>query len=143
MNKYVKSFLHRGLVFGGFGPVICGIVYACLEGLVDGFSLSGTEAFVGIISTYILAFVHAGTSVFNQIESWPIAKALVFHLGSLYLAYAGAYIVNSWIPFEPIVLLIFTAVFILCYFAVWISVVIAIRATSRHFNTRIAGNEEK
>ena len=30
MNKYVRSFLHRGLMFGGFGPIIIGIVYLVL-----------------------------------------------------------------------------------------------------------------
>ena len=27
MNKYLKEFLHRGLIFGGFGPLVAGIVF--------------------------------------------------------------------------------------------------------------------
>ncbi len=43
-----------------------------LAGVED--RLSGEEVLLGVISTYVLAFVQAGASVFNQIESWPIAK---------------------------------------------------------------------
>ena len=31
MNCYVKEFLKRGLMFGGFGPIVAGIVYLILE----------------------------------------------------------------------------------------------------------------
>ena len=68
MNKYVKNFLQRGIAFGGFGPVILGIIYAILEKTVTDFTITGYEICLGIISTYILAFVQAGVTVFNQIE---------------------------------------------------------------------------
>ena len=79
MNKYVKEFFHRGLVFSGFGPMILGIIYFILSKTVDGFMLSGLEVMTGIISTYLLAFVHAGVSIFNQIEHWGISKSLLCH----------------------------------------------------------------
>ena len=74
MNKYLKAFLHRGLIFGGFGPIVMAIIYLILSFSIDGFLVGGVELFTAAISTYVLAFVHAGASVFNQIESWPIAK---------------------------------------------------------------------
>ena len=27
MNKYLKEFLKRGLMFGGFGPIVLGVIY--------------------------------------------------------------------------------------------------------------------
>ena len=39
MNKYLKIFLHRGLIFGGFGPIVVGIVYFILGQTLEGFSL--------------------------------------------------------------------------------------------------------
>lgn len=69
MNSYAKEFLHRGLVFGGFGPIVVGIVYAILQGTVTAFTLSGAEVCLAIISTYLLAFMQAGATVFNQIET--------------------------------------------------------------------------
>lgn len=138
MNKYLKDFLHRGLIFGGFGPVILGIVFLILSFSIENFLISGTDIFLGIVSTYILAFVQAGTSVFNQIESWPLAKSLLCHLGSLYLVYVFCYIINSWIPFEPIALLIFTAIFFIGYFLIWIIVYITIKLTSKKINQKLA-----
>ncbi|MBR3802320.1 MAG: DUF3021 domain-containing protein [Clostridia bacterium] len=134
MNKYVKEFLHRGLLFGGFGPVVVGIVFAILQYTVEGFSLGGTQALLAIISTYLLAFVQAGVTVFNQIEHWSTVKSLLCHFGSLYAAYSVCYVANSWIPFEPMVLVIFTAIFVVMFFAIWIVVYLSVRAASRKFN---------
>ena len=137
MNKYLKAFLHRGLIFGGFGPIVAGIVYAILSKTVDGFSLGGTETFMAIISTYLLAFVQAGVTVFNQIEDWPVPKSLLCHFVTLYVAYSVCYIVNSWIPFEPIVLLIFSLIFVVVYFIIWITVYLSIKATSKKINSKL------
>lgn len=137
MNKYFKEFLHRGLMFGGFGPVIVSIIYAILEGTLSDFSLGGVEVLTAIVSTYLLAFVQAGASVFNQIEHWPIAKSLFCHFSLLYLAYVGAYLLNSWIPFEPMVIVIFTAIFVVCYFVIWLSVYLAVKATGKRLNARL------
>ena len=139
MNIYLKRFLQRGITFGGFGPVVLAVIYLILSYTVEGFSLGGTEVFLGIISTYLLAFLQAGASVFNQIEHWPLAKSLFFHLGSLYLAYSICYLVNSWIPFHPLAFLIFTAGFVLIYFAVWLTVVLIIRATTKRLNQKLKG----
>ena len=137
MNKYVKKFLHRGLVFGGFGPIVAGIVYLILQNTLEDFSLGGGEVCMAIVSTYLIAFVHAGASVFNSIEEWGLAKSLGFHFGALYLAYALCYLVNSWIPRNIEGFLGFTLVFAAIYFAVWIIVVISIKAASKRFNDRL------
>lgn len=134
MNKYVKEFLHRGLIFGGFGPVVVGIVFAILQYTVEGFSLGGTQVLLAIISTYLLAFVQAGVTVFNQIEHWSTVKSLLCHFGSLYAAYSVCYVANSWIPFDPMVLVIFTAIFVVMFFVIWTVVYLSVRAASRKFN---------
>ncbi len=135
MNKYVKEFLLRGLIFSGFGPIVLGIVYLAISGAAEGFSLSAWDVFTGILSTYILAFVQAGVSVFNQIEHWSIPKSLLCHFSVLYAAYSLCYIANSWIPFVPEVLLIFSAIFVVVYFAVWGIVYLCVRKTSRKLNS--------
>lgn len=137
MNKYVKEFLHRGLMFGGFGPIILAIIYFILSKTLDNFTLSGTEVLLGIISTYLLAFIQAGVSVFNQIEHWPLAKCLLCHLVSLYLAYSLCYVANTWIPFEPKVLLIFTLIFMAIYFIVWGIVCFIVKTTSKNLNAKL------
>lgn len=137
MNEYLKKFLHRGLIFGGFGPIIVAIIYAIIESTVENSSLSGKEMLVAILSTYLLAFVHAGASVFNQIEHWPIAKSLLFHFLTLYVVYTLCYLANSWITFEPMVLVIFSAIFVAIYFVVWMTVILCIKATEKRLNSKI------
>lgn len=130
----IKDFFLRGLMFGGFGPIITGIVYLVLQISLKNFTLSGVEIFTAIVSTYLLAFVHAGASVFNQIESWSLAKSTLCHFGLLYIAYVLCYVINSWIPFEPLVLGIFTAIFVVGYTVVWLTVYICVRATAKRLN---------
>ena len=137
MNKYVKEFFHRGLMFSGFGPIILGIIYFIVSKTVDNFALSGGEVLAGIVSTYLLAFVQAGATVFNQIEHWPISKSMLCHLSTIYVAYSLCYVANTWIPFEPKVLWIFTIIFMIVYFVVWGIVYISIKATSKNFNAKL------
>lgn len=137
MNKYVKEYLHRGLMFGGFGPIIAGIVYFIIDINVGGISITGKEVLLAIASTYVLAFVQAGASVFNQIEHWGILKSLLFHFISIYLAYLGCYAVNSWITLKPMVIIIFTAIFMITYAVIWVTVYLTVRSTGKGLNQRL------
>ncbi len=139
MNRYVKSFFHRGLIFGGFGPIVTSIVFLCISFSVENFSLSANEVLLAVISTYVLAFVQAGATVFNQIEHWSIVKSLLCHFTMLHVTYSVCYVVNSWIPFEPMVLVIFTAVFTVLFFVIWATVYFSVKATSKKFNSKLSG----
>lgn len=130
----VRDFFFRGLMFGGFGPIIAGIVFLVLHFTLKDLTLTGLQVFTAIVSTYLLAFVHAGASVFNQIESWPLAKSTLCHFGLLYIAYVLCYVINSWIPFEPLVLGIFTAIFAVGYAVIWLAVYVSIRVTVKRLN---------
>lgn len=124
-------------MFGGFGPIVAGIVYAILERTISNFSLSGTQVLLAIASTYMIAFVQAGASVFNQIEEWPLPKSLLCHFLSLYAVYVIGYLINTWIPFHAEVVLIFTGIFVAVYFAVWVTVYLIVKATSRQLNEKL------
>ena len=137
MNKHVKTYLQRGIVFGGFGPIIMGIIFGIIEGCGEVVVLSGTEVLIAIVSTYILAFVQAGSSVFNQMETWPIAKSLGLHFLSLYVVYVGCYLVNRWLPFVWELVAAFTVIFALVYFAIWAIVYFIVRKTSKNLNKNI------
>ena len=137
MNTYVKEFFKRGLIFGGFGPVVMGIVYLILGIVLENVSLGGKDIFIAIISTYLLAFVHAGVSVFNQIDHWSVPKSLLFHFLALYIVYTGCYLINAWIPFNPAILGIYTAIFVGVYFVIWTSVLVCIKLTEKRLNERL------
>lgn len=134
MNKHLKAFFYRGLIFGGFGPIIGGIVFLSIQLSGVSLNLNGYESFIAIISLYLLAFVQAGASVFNQIESWSLLKSTGVHFLSLYLVYLTCYLINSWIPFDWMVVVIFTAIFIVGYFTVWLVICLIINKTSKKLN---------
>ncbi len=126
-------------MFGGFGPIILGVIYFVLQYSIKGFSLDGEQVFTAIISTYLLAFIQAGASVLNQIDTrFPLLMTGA-HLSVLYVSTLGAYLINSWIPFRPEVLGIFTAVFIIGYAVIWLTVYISVRGVSRKLNGKLQG----
>ena len=137
MNRYVKEFLRRGLMFAGFGPIVLGAIYAIVERTTEGFSLTGTEIFVAILSIYILAFVQAGATVFESVEEWSLPKVLFFHFSALYVTYVCCYLVNSWIPFDIRVILLFTAVFAAGFFTIWAAVYFTVKLTTRKMNEKL------
>ena len=138
MNKqYGKQFVLRGMAFGGFGPIVMGVVFWCLSASIEGFVLTGLQVLLATVSTYVIAFVQAGASVFHQIEEWPLAKSLACHFGSLYAVYVGAYLLNSWIPFDLRIIGVFTAIFVGVYAAVWLTVVVCINIVSKRCNARL------
>ena len=134
MKQNLFKFIHRGAIFGGFGPIIIGIVYLILSFTLDDFYVTGTEIFTAILSTYLLAFVHAGASVFNEIERWSVGRSVLYHFSVLYAAYSICYLINSWIPFDITVFLIFTGIFIVSYLIVWLTVYIIVKRTGRRLN---------
>ena len=124
-------------MFGGFGPIVAGVAFAILGATLENFHIDGWQILLAVVSTYLLAFVHAGASVFNQIEHWSIAKSLGLHFVTLYLAYSITYIANSWIAFEPMVLVIFTAIFAVVYFVIWFSVYFSVKAAGKRLNKKL------
>lgn len=137
MNKYFKEFIYRGLMFSGFGPIVFGIVMLCISFAEKDLFLTSKEILLGIVSTYMIAFIQAGATVFNQIEHWSVPRSMACHFSMLYAIYSIAYIINTWIPFKIEVLVIFTAIFIGVYFTVWIVVYLCVRNTGRKINERL------
>jgi len=139
MNRYLKDFLHRGLIFGGFGPIVVAIVFMCISLADRDFSLTASQILLATVSSYLLAFIQAGVTVFNQIEHWSTVKSLLCHFVTLYAAYSVCYVVNSWIPFEPMVLVIFSVIFAVLFFVIWTIVYLSVRVTSKRFNSQLKG----
>ncbi len=137
MKRYLKEFLLRGMMFGGFGPIILAIIYFVLSKTGVQNMFDAKETFLGIISLYLLAFVHAGASVFNQIEEWGLSKSIGVHFCVLYLAYSVCYLINSWIPFDINVFGFFTLIFIVIYLVVWTVVYICVKHSSKQINAKL------
>ncbi|MCR5786234.1 MAG: DUF3021 domain-containing protein [Acholeplasmatales bacterium] len=137
MNCYVKEFFKRGLMFSGFGPIIAGIIYLCIDASGVDLKLNASTVFLAIISTYIIAFVQAGSSVFNQIEEWPKAKSVFFQMIFIYIVYIGGYLINNWIPFRFQTIIIFTSVFVVTYLSICLTVFFVTKRISKKLNDKL------
>lgn len=137
MNIYVKEFLKRGMMFSGLGPVTAGIVLFIISLFETDLRLDGTQILIMTVSAYLLAFIQAGATVFNQIEHWSVPKSLSCHFLSLYAAYVLCYLVNSWIPFDINVIIIFSIIFVLSFFIIWTIVFLCVRHVSRKLNKNL------
>lgn len=137
MKKYFKDYLLRGLIFSGFGPLIAGLVYLILDIRGVNIDLSGVQIFIAILSTYVIAFVHAGSSIFPQIDRLPKVGAMFIQLGSLYLVYVFGYLINGWIPFNYLVLIIFTSVFVGGFLLIWLIVYLTTKNLTKNLNRKL------
>ena len=82
-------------------------------------SLSVNEVCTGIVSLYVLAFVAGGMNIVYQIERLPLMVAILVHGGVLYVGYLVTYLLNGWLKSGITPFVVFTAIFILGYLAVW------------------------
>lgn len=137
MKKYVFEFLKRGALFGGLGPIIAGFVYMIIGFAGTELKLEGYQIFVAILTSYFLAFVQAGASVFEQIEEFSCFKSLLIHMLVVYFAYLFTYLVNSWIEFRWEVILIFSAIVIVGFLLVWLLTYFLTRRLKNQLNQKL------
>lgn len=138
MNIYVKKFLLRGLVFSGLGPIVCGIVFWCLDLANVAENITGGQMLLAIITTYVIAFIHAGSSIFPTIEKWSKLKAMAIQGISLYSVYTIGYLINNWIPFDWKIIAIYTGIFLLGFLLIWAIAYFTTRAIGNSLNKRLA-----
>ena len=137
MNKYVKEFILRGLLFMGFGPIIIGFIYWISNQNNVDLNLTGYQIFISIITISILAFVQAGSTIFHQIEHWSPMKAAIIQLLCIYIVYIATYLINSWIIFKWEVLLIFTIAIVGGYLLILIIIRIVTKSILKKLNQNL------
>lgn len=128
MKRYILDFLRRGLAAMGFGPMVLAVLYLLLP--VE--ALTAREVSLGIFSLSALAFLAGGLNVLYQIERLPLMAAIGIHGAMLYLGYLLTYLLNGWLDWGRLPVLVFTAIFAVGYLAIW-AVIYAImrRSTAR------------
>ena len=134
MRKTALEFVRRGLVAGGFGPVILAVLYIILERSGEIMSLTASQVCTGIFSLYTLAFIAGGMNVVYQIERLPLMAAISIHGGVLYIGYLITYLVNGWLELGKAPTMVFTAIFIAGYLAIWAVIYYITRRNTRRLN---------
>ncbi len=130
MKKILKEFFTRGLLCMGFGPIVYSLILLVLYLCNKETTLNILTLFKGILSTSIMVFIIAGSSVIWQIEKIGIAFQILIHGLCLYFCYLITYLLNDWLKKEGII--IFSIVFITGYLIIWLIIyLIEKRKTSK------------
>ena len=134
MKRNCLEFFRRGLLACGIGPIVFAIVCLILQWQVGVQSLTVGQISVGIFSLSALAFVAGGLNSLYQIEHLPLMAAVSIHGGALYVAYLLTYLVNDWLAWGTVPMLVFTGIFVLGYLVIWTVIYLVIRRKTRKLN---------
>lgn len=134
MKKYILDFLRRGVMACGLGPVVLAVLYLILHrnGAVE--ALSVEQVCTGIVSLTVLAFIAGSMNALYQIERLPLMLAVLIHGSVLYAGYLVTYLINDWLEWSLIPVLVFTGIFIVGYLVIWAVIGAVIRRRTARLN---------
>ena len=134
MKKVILGFVRRGLISAGFGPIVLAILYLILQkqNLLD--VLTVNQVSRGIFSLFVLAFIAGGMNVIYQMERLPLMIAILIHGGVLYVGYLCTYLVNNWLAFSVIPIVVFSAIFVVGYVVIWAAIYCIIKRNTGKLN---------
>lgn len=134
MKKIVLEFLRRGLVACGIGPIVLVVIYLILQSQCNVQSLTVNDVCTGILSLSALAFVAGGLNALYQIERLPLMVAILIHGSVLYASYLGTFLLNGWLEWGKMPILIFSIIFVLGYFVIWAIIYTIIQKNTKKVN---------
>ena len=143
MKKFAWEFVRRGLPACGLGPIVLAVLYLVLHHAAGMDSLSVHQVCVGIFSLSALAFVAGGISAIYQLERLPLMLAILIQGVVLYLCYLGTYLVNDWLVWGAFPVLVFSGIFIVGYFFIWMIVYSIVKRNTASVNEGLRLKRQK
>ena len=142
MKKFVLEFLRRGVIASGIGPIVLAIVYLILKQSAAIDTLTVNQVCVGIFSLSALAFIAGGMNAIYQVERLPLMTAILIHGGVLYIGYLGTYLLNDWLDFGVMPVIVFTAIFVVGYIVIWAIIYSIIRRNTAKLNEMLKKKQQ-
>ena len=142
MKKVALEFLRRGVMSCGVGPIILAVLYLILHhnGVVENVSVK--ELCVGIFSLTALAFVAGGINALYQLERLPLMAAILIHGSVLYVSYLMTYLVNGWLEWGRVPVLVFTGIFVVGYLVIWAVIYFVIKRKTKNLNKMLKEKQQ-
>ena len=142
MKKFVLEFLRRGLIAAGIGPIVLAFVYLILQQASAIETLSVNQVCIGIFSITALAFIAGGMNAIYQIERLPLMVAILIHGGILYISYLVTYLLNDWLDFGALPIIVFSAVFVVGYIVIWAIIYSIIKRNTAKLNKMLKRKQQ-
>ena len=141
MKSFVKDFIRRGLAACGLGPLVLAVLYYILnrQGILQ--ELSVDQVCVGIVSLLLLAFVAGGLNALYQLEKLPLMFAILIHGSALYLCYLVTYLLNDWLAWGIVPVLVFSAIYAVGFVVIWTVIYAMIKARTSRLNEILKRNQ--
>ena len=137
MKHPVLEFFRRGLMACGFGPLVLAALYLILQRRGVLHTLTVNEVCLGIVSLTVLAFLAGGMNVIYRIERLPLMAAILIHGCVLYASYLATYLLNSWLEWGVIPILVFSGIFVFSYLAIWAVIYSVTRKRTARLNEQL------
>ena len=142
MKKFGLDFLRRGLIAAGIGPIVLAFVYLILQQASAIETLSVNQVCIGIFSITALAFIAGGMNAIYQIERLPLMVAILIHGGILYISYLVTYLLNDWLDFGALPIVVFTAIFVVGYIVIWAIIYSIIKRNTAKLNKMLKEKQQ-
>ena len=143
MKKLASEFFLRGLIAGGFGPIVLAVVYLILNRVAEVGAVSTGQLCVGIFSLYTLAFIVGGLNVLYRIERLPLTFAILIHGGVLYVCYLITYLLNGWIENGVMPIIVFSLIFIIGFVSIWAVIFLVTKANTKKVNEALKQKRQR
>ena len=137
MKKHLSEFIRRGLTACGLGPIILVILYQILQQQQLLQTLTVNQVCLAILSLTLLAFIAGGMNAIYQIDRLPLAIAVLIHGSVLYVSYLATYLLNGWLELGTTPVLVFSAIFLLGYLAIWAGIYFITKRRTAHLNQQL------
>ncbi|MBR6519274.1 MAG: DUF3021 domain-containing protein [Oscillospiraceae bacterium] len=143
MKKIAEEFFRRGLLACGLGPLVLVVLYLVLQHYTGLDNLTVNQVCTGILSLSALSFISGGMNVVYQIEQLPLMTAILIHGTVLYIGYLATYLLNNWLELGITPVLVFTAVFVAGYFAIWAVIYFTTKKNTENLNKKLREKQKE
>ena len=142
MKTAISDFIRRGLNACGLGPIVLAILYLILQESTGMETLTPKQVCIGIFSLSALAFIAGGMNFIYQIERLPLMFAILIHGCVLYISYLITYLINDWIELGTAPILVFSAIFVVGYLAIWAIIYTIIQKRTAKINALLKKKQQ-
>ena len=142
MKKHITEFLRRGFVACGLGPIVLAVLYLAMQQCGAIQTLTVNQVCCGIFSLTALAFVAGAMNSIYQIERLPLMVAIFIHGAVLYVSYLVTYLLNDWLEWGTMPILVFTCIFVLGYLVIWAIIYFVIKRNTSKINKILKSKQQ-
>ena len=142
MKSYIKDFFRRGLTAMGFGPLVLAVLFLILRRHGQLEDLTVEQICLGIFSLTALAFIAGGMNAIYQVERLPLMVAILIHGLVLYVSYLITYLINGWLAWCMVPVLVFTGIFLVGYVLIWVVIYSIIKNRTARINAILRKNQQ-